>query len=125
MNNTCDLSRQMEEVLAENIRLKQENAELKEHIKIQKNWTGIREGYLLPKLRERYGSEGRNLQTNVIASIGNVVKEFLGIHRFSEITESNYDMAKEIAIALTETFCKFDWSYLKKMQEYYRIKGIK
>lgn len=35
-NSACNLSKQLETVLAENVRLKQENSELKEHIKIQK-----------------------------------------------------------------------------------------
>lgn len=117
MNNICDLSKQMEDVLAENIRLKQENAELKEHIKIQKNWTGIREGYLLPKLRDRYG-EGRCLHSIVVTQIGNIVKENLGISGLAEITESNYESAKELAIALNDTFCRFDWPHIKKLQEH-------
>ena len=119
MTNTCDLSKQMEEVLAENIRLKQENAELKEHIKIQKNWTGIREGYLLPKFKEKYGSEGRCLHSNVITQIGNIVKEYVGVSRLTEINEANYESAKEIAVALTDTFCKFDWPHMKEMQEHW------
>ncbi|EMU52299.1 MAG: hypothetical protein E6X72_00225 [Clostridioides difficile] len=118
-NSACNLSKQLETVLAENVRLKQENSELKEHIKIQKNWAGIREGYLLPKLKEQFGN-GRCLHSTVATQIGNIVKENLGIARLAEINESNYESAKELAIALNETFCKFEWPHIKKMQSQWK-----
>ena len=57
MNNE-NLVTQMESLLAENAMLKEENIKLRENLKIQKSWTSIRESYLIPILRERYG-EGR------------------------------------------------------------------
>lgn len=106
----------METVLAENIKLKQENIELKERLKLQENWTGIREGYLVPMFIKRYG-EGRCIQSNVITQIGNIVKEYLGIRKLTQITSDNYQQAKDISIALANTLCEFEWQHLKDLQK--------
>lgn len=53
MNNNNELARKMESVLIENVMLRQENTELREKLNMQKNWTNIREGYLLPMLRKK------------------------------------------------------------------------
>lgn len=117
MNNE-NLVTQMESLLAENAMLKEENIKLRENLKIQKSWTSIRESYLIPILRERYG-EGRCIQTGLITQIGNIVKEYLGISSLEEITEVNYDSAKEIALAVVNTLIKFEWIHLKKIQEFW------
>jgi hypothetical protein len=122
MNNE-NLVTQMESLLAENAMLKEENIKLRENLKIQKSWTSIRESYLIPILRERYG-EGRCIQTGLITQIGNIVKEYLGISRLTEITEVNYDSAKEIALAVVNTLIKFEWIHLKKMQEFWDSKNM-
>lgn len=122
MNNE-DLVTQMESLLAENAMLKEENIKLRENLKIQKSWTGIRESYLIPILRERYG-EGRCIQTGLITQIGNIVKEYLGVSRLTEITEVNYDYAKEIALAVVNTLIKFEWIHLNKMQEFWGNKNM-
>lgn len=113
-----ELVKKMELVLAENVVLKEENIKLRETLKTQKNWTSIRESYLVPILRERYG-EGKSIQSNLITQIGNIVKEYVGVSRLTEITESNYDYAKEIALAVINTLIKFEWIHLNKMQEYW------
>lgn len=122
MNNE-NLVTQMESLLAENAMLKEENIKLRENLKIQKSWTSIRESYLIPILRERYG-EGRCIQTGLITQIGNIVKEYLGVSRLTEITEVNYDSAKEIALAVVNTLIKFEWIHLKKMQEFWDSKNM-
>ena len=119
LNNETNLSKQLEYVLNENIKLKQENIELKQQIKTQKDWNGIRNGIILPRFQKKYGFSGKNLMTDVITSIGEIVKRYLGISRLSRINEANYEQAKSIAIALTDTFLSFEWEYLKKMQIYY------
>ncbi|WP_294379132.1 hypothetical protein [uncultured Clostridium sp.] len=119
-----DLTKNMEVIRAENIKLKRENDALKELVKIQENWTGIREGYLLPILRKKYGTRCEVLYGPLLTHIGNVVKAFLGVHRFTEINESNYKEAKEIAVAFMNTFCEFEWSYLHEMEMYYKSKGM-
>jgi hypothetical protein len=122
MNNE-NLVTQMETLLAENAMLKEENIKLRENLKIQKSWTSIRESYLIPILRERYG-EGRCIQTGLITQIGNIVKEYLGVSRLTEITAVNYDYAKEIALAVVNTLIKFEWIHLNKMQEFWGNKNM-
>jgi hypothetical protein len=122
MNNE-NLVTQMESLLAENAMLKEENIKLRENLKIQKSWTSIRESYLIPILRERYG-EGRCIQTGLITQIGNIVKEYLGVSRLTEITAVNYDYAKEIALAVVNTLIKFEWIHLNKMQEFWGNKNM-
>ncbi|MGJ0843350.1 hypothetical protein [Clostridium tertium] len=122
MNNE-NLVTQMESLLAENAMLKEENIKLRENLKIQKSWTSIRESYLIPILRERYG-EGRCIQTGLITQIGNIVKEYLGVSRLTEITAVNYDYAKEIALAVVNTLIKFEWIHLNKMQEFWENKNM-
>lgn len=116
IKNDKELTNIMEKVLAENIKLKKENIELRESLKIQKNWTSIREGYLIPILRERYGT-GDCLFSCIVTHIGNIVKEYLGVKRLSEITEVNYDFAKDISITLVNTLCNFEWSHLEKLKK--------
>ncbi|WP_460292444.1 hypothetical protein [Clostridium tertium] len=122
MNNE-NLVTQMESLLAENAMLKEENIKLRENLKIQKSWTSIRESYLIPILRERYG-EGRCIQTGLITQIGNIVKEYLGVSRLTEITAVNYDYAKEIALAVVNILIKFEWIHLNKMQEFWGNKNM-
>lgn len=122
MNNE-NLVTQMESLLAENAMLKEENIKLRENLKIQKSWTSIRESYLIPILRERYG-EGRCIQTGLITQIGNIVKEYLGVSRLTEITAVNYDYAKEISLAVVNTLIKFEWIHLNKMQEFWGNKNM-
>lgn len=117
------LVKKMELVLAENVMLKEENIKLRETLKAQKNWTSIRESYLLPILKDRYG-EGKTIHASLITQIGNIVKEYVGVSRLTEITETNYDYAKEIALAVINTLIKFEWIHLNKMQEYWKSKNI-
>lgn len=116
MNNNNELARKMESVLIENVMLRQENTELRKKLNMQKNWTNIREGYLIPMLRKKYGY-GACLYSNITTHIGSIVKEYLGISRLTEITEVNYDLAKSISISLIETLCKYEWEHLRKMQD--------
>lgn len=116
MDNNKEIVEQMEKVLAENVMLKQENIQLREHLKLQKNWTSIREGYLLPMFRAKYGY-GDCMYSRIIAQVGNIVKEYLGVSRFTEITEVNYEFAKEMSISLVSDICHFEWEHLRELQE--------
>ncbi|EES51330.1 hypothetical protein FDA33_17390 [Clostridium botulinum] len=110
------ITEKIEILISENIRLKNRNAELLKQLGITKSWTGIRESILIPKLKERYGVEGHCLYSAIATKIGDIVKENIGVAKFTEINESNYEYAKELAIALVDTFCKFEWPHLKKLK---------
>lgn len=113
----CNLTKQLNTVLEENIRLKQENQKLRENLKMQKTWNGIKEGYLIPIFRNKYGEKHNCLYSNVLEHIRGIIKEYLGINKVSEINENNYDSAKEMAIALTNVFCEHEWEHFKEMQQ--------
>ncbi len=66
-------------------------------------------------LAEEFGTEEGNIQKNYSRN----EKEYVGVSRLTEITESNYDYAKEIALAVINTLIKFEWIHLNKMQEYW------
>lgn len=115
----CNLTKQLNTVLEENIRLKQENQSLRETLKTQKNWISIKEGILLPIFRNKYGVSRSNDYkfSYVLASIRDIIKTYLGIGRITEINESNYDSAKEMAVSIANAFCEHEWDYLKIYQE--------
>lgn len=122
--NDCDLVQKLEIIMAENERLKNRNNELIEKLKIQETWSGIREGIIIPKLKEKYG-RGDTLFSTIASKIGELVKEYLRVNRFTEINETNYEAAKEISIALIETFCKYEWPHLRSMQKEWGKRDIR
>lgn len=81
-----------------------------------RNWTSIREGELIPRLNKRYG-EVRNMYTDLVNPISQIVRALLGVKRLSEINDTNYKQAKEISVQLIEVVCKYDWKELSTMQK--------
>lgn len=113
----CNLTKELNTVLQENIKLKQENQQLRETLKMQKNWNSIREGYLLPIFRNKYGNDGDTLYSNVLISIREIVKNYLGVSKIYEINENNYELAKEMGLALTNAFCEHEWKHIENIKE--------
>ncbi|KNF09845.1 hypothetical protein CLPU_1c00100 [Gottschalkia purinilytica] len=114
-----ELVKKLEFLVIENEELKLKNAELTKKIGEAKNWTGIREGEIIRRLQEEYGYLGP-LGSDVANPISYLVRALLGVRKLTEINESNYEKAKEIAIDFTKVFCKYDWDYLSEMQKVWR-----
>ena len=110
-----ELLEQMQAVIAENEMLKARNTELKRLVAEQKNWKGIRESEIIPRLRERYG-QGECTYSTMAGCIASIVKDLVDCKKITEINETNYEEARQIAIALTETICKFEWKQLNRLQ---------
>ncbi|WP_404988140.1 hypothetical protein [Clostridium culturomicium] len=116
MNKNVESVRNIEDIVAENILLKKEIIELRQHLSIQKNWTSIREGYLLPMLEKKYGN-GKCVFSSILVHVANIVKEYLGISKLTEITEVNYDYAKELSISIVNTLCNYENHGLRELQK--------
>ncbi|APM39436.1 hypothetical protein [Clostridium kluyveri] len=112
----CDLVKKLQELTMENENLKNKNLELTKKLGEQKNWTGIREGELLPRLRKRYGYIGP-CSSYFLNPISQIVRELLNIKKLSEVNETNYDIAKEISIGLMNVICEYDWPNLERLQK--------
>lgn len=117
-----ELLEKMKAVIAENEMLKAKNMELKKLIAEQQNWKGIREGEIIPRLRERYG-EGNSCFSTMATYIANIVKDLVDCKKITEINETNYEEARQITIALTETICKFEWKHLSRAQSIWKENG--
>lgn len=70
----CELTKKIELLIAENEALKDKNCELTKKLGELNNWTGIREGELLPRLRKRYGYIGP-CGSSFINPISQIIKE--------------------------------------------------
>ena len=112
----CELIEKLQALTMENKELKNINLELSEKIKESKNWAAIREGEILPRLQKTYGHLGP-CGASMATDIGQIVKRLLNVSKFSQINGNNFDTAIEIALAITETVCKFEWPELKRLQE--------
>jgi hypothetical protein len=112
----CELIEKIQTLTVENETLKNRNLELTKKLGEQKNWTGIREGELLPRLRKRYGRIS-SCSSNLVNPIAQIVTSLLDVNKRSEINETNYDIAKEISVDLIETICKYDWLEIKRLQK--------
>lgn len=115
MNNR-ELLKKVEELTSENEKLKKENEYLSSALGEVKTWKGIRESVIIPKLTNRYG-DGCSVYSNMANDIGQVVKCFLGVSKLSDICVNNYDLAKEIALKITDVICEYEWENLRKLQK--------
>lgn len=120
----CDLTRKIELLIAENETLKNKNFELSKKLGELKNWSGIREGELLPRLRKRYGYIGP-CGSSFINPISQIIREILGVNKISEINETNHDKAREISIGLIDEICKYDWPKLEELKERWKRTDFK
>lgn len=118
-----ELLKRVESLVAENELLKMKNLELSKKVGELRNWTGIREGELIPRLEARYGKM-QCLKTEIINPINQIVRTLLNVTKISEINDTNYDIARDIAIQLTEVICKYEWEHLKEMQKFWARRGI-
>ncbi|MDF2530869.1 MAG: hypothetical protein K0Q65_450 [Clostridia bacterium] len=105
----------IEAIMAENEALRLKNESLKKLISEQQNWKGIRESVIVPRLRERYG-QGECCFSVMSNHIAQIVKNLVDAQKMTEINETNYEEAKEIAKKITETICGFEWRQLKRLQ---------
>ncbi len=112
----CELVEKLQALTIENEDLKNKNLQLMKKLGEQKNWTGIREGELLPRLKKKFGHIGP-CGSDFINPISQIVKEILDIKKLSEVNENNYDKAKEVSVKLMDIICQYDWASLKRLQK--------
>ena len=119
-----ELLKRLEELVMDNENLKLKNIELTRKLGDSKNWTGIREGELMPRLNKRYGAVSC-MHPDMLNPVSQIIRSLLNIKKLSEVDESNYEIAKEIAVNLVETICKYDWLHLQELQELWKRNNAK
>jgi len=112
----CELLKKVEELASENEKLKKENEYLSSALGEVKTWKGIRESVIIPKLTVRYGY-GSSVYSTMANDIGQVVKNFLGVSKLTDIGVEKYDLAKEIATKITDIICEYEWENLNRLQK--------
>lgn len=114
--SNCELIKKVEELTLENEQLKMKNEYLSSALGEIKTWKGIRESVIIPKLTVRYG-QGATVYSTMANDIGQVVKNFLGVSKLTDIGVEKYDLAKEIATKITDVICEYEWESLNKLQK--------
>lgn len=113
--SNCELIKKVEELTFENEQLKMKNEYLSSALGEIKTWKGIRESVIIPKLTVRYG-QGSTVYSTMANDIGQVVKNFLGVSKLTDIGVEKYDLAKDIATQITDVICQYEWKSLNELQ---------